>query len=69
MVALPDIVIRSRQWTMLSPFAVKLLLDMLAQYAGNNNGDLTTAWTVMRARGWKSNDLLYKAIHELEAGG
>jgi hypothetical protein len=67
-VPLPYIVVRSAQWARLSPFAVKLLLELLGQYCGNNNGDLTTAWTVLRLRGWKSKQSLYKAIDELESG-
>jgi hypothetical protein len=67
-VTLSHIVVCSAQWARLSPFAVKLLLELLGQYRGNNNGDLTTAWTVLRPRGWKSKQSLYKAIDELEAG-
>jgi hypothetical protein len=68
-VPLPHSVLHSPALTALSPFAAKLLLDLLAQYNGNNNGDLTTAWRVMRARGWASNDSLYKARRELESRG
>jgi len=67
--ALPYIALRSAQWGMLSPLATKLLMDLLAQYNTNNNGDLSAAWTIMRGRGWKSKDSLYKALHELEARG
>ena len=30
-VALPHIALRSEQWAMLSPFATKLMMDLLAQ--------------------------------------
>lgn len=60
---------QSPQYAKLSPRGVKLLVDLLAQYRGTNNGDLTTAWTVMQAAGWRSKDLLQKAAHELEARG
>jgi hypothetical protein len=66
-VPLPHIVVRSAQWAALSPFAVKLLVELLGQYSGNNNGNLTTAWTVLRPRGWKSKATLSKAIDELES--
>jgi hypothetical protein len=68
-VALPHIALRSEQWAALPPFAVKLLVDLLAQYDGNNNGDLTAAWTVMRTRRWRSQDSLHKALRELESRG
>ena len=48
--------------------AVKLLIDLVAQYRGNNNGDLTIAWKVMNKRGWRSRDTLEKARKELLAG-
>jgi hypothetical protein len=60
---------QSPQYAKLSPRAVKLLVDLLAQYRGTNNGDLTTAWSVMRERGWRSKHLLYMAIEELDERG
>src|SRR5215471_21690630 len=64
-VALSYIVIRSPQFASLSPRAVKLLVDLLAQYNGGNNGDLCSTWTLMRERGWRSRDTLGKAQREL----
>ncbi len=66
-VPLPFVVIRSYSFTLLSAHAVKLLNDLLAQYRGNNNGDLSAAWTLMQPRGWKSKDTLNKALKELLA--
>lgn len=68
-VALPYIVIRSDVFRLLSAHAVKLLIDLLAQYRGNNNGDLCAAWRVMQPCGWRSRDTLCKAIVELRKGG
>lgn len=65
-VALPFMVLRSPAFAALSAHAVKLLLDLLAQYNGNNNGDLCAAWKLMQVRGWKSRDTLNKARRELE---
>jgi len=45
--------------------ATKLLIDIAAQYRGCNNGDLCAPLSVMRKRGWKSNDQLFKARKEL----
>ena len=67
-VPLPFVVIRSQSFTRLSAHAVKLLNDLLAQYKGDNNGDLCAAWTLMQPRGWKSKDTLNKALKELLAG-
>lgn len=68
-VALPYAVVRSCSFSLLNPYAVKLLFDLLAQYNGGNNGDLTAAWTLMKPRGWRSKETLSRAIKELiEAG-
>ena len=62
-------VFQGEQYAKLSPRAVKLLVDLMAQYRGVNNGDLTTAWSVMSKAGWRSKDALYKAQAELEERG
>ena len=49
----------------LSPRATKLVVDIAAQYRGNNNGDLSATLSLMRDRGWKSSDQLDKAKKEL----
>lgn len=65
-VALPLAVLRSPELAALSPHAIKLLVDILAQYNPTlNNGDLSAAWTLMKARGWKSKQTLQKARDEL----
>jgi hypothetical protein len=53
----------------MSPFAVKLLVDLAAQYKGSNNGDLCAAWSVMHPRGWRSKETLFKSLRELEHYG
>jgi len=63
---LPIIVIQSPQFAALSAHAVKLLIDLLAQYNGHNNGDFCAAWTVMEKSGWRSRDTLGKALGELQ---
>lgn len=64
-VPLPFAVIRSQSFAGLSAHAVKLLCDLLAQYKGDNNGDLCMAWKLMHERGWRSRDTLEKARREL----
>jgi hypothetical protein len=66
-VAFPSVVLRSQEFAALSPAAVKLLCDLLAQYNGSNNGDLGAAWKLMKPRGWRSKDTLARAIAALRA--
>jgi hypothetical protein len=68
-IALPYIVIRSKQFATLSAWGNKLLLDLLAQKGQSNNGDLCATWSVMESRGWRSRDTLAKALRELLACG
>lgn len=69
-VALPQVVLQSEEWAQLSAFAVKLMVDMLAQYRGDNNGDLVCYWSKMqRERRWRSKDTLFKALAELRNAG
>lgn len=68
-VALPHAVIGGAEWARLSPAGVKLLLDLYGQYRGQNNGDLTLAWSIMKPRGWKSKQTLHRAKDELLAAG
>lgn len=65
---LPCAVIQSNNFAKLSAHAVKLLMDLLAQWRGVNNGDLCSAWTVMSKRGWKSRATLDRARKELLLG-
>ena len=68
-VALPISVLNSPLFIALSPHAVKLLIDMAAQYRGDNNGDLSLAWKLMKPRGWRSEATLHKAKRELLDAG
>ncbi|MHB1799619.1 MAG: hypothetical protein ACYCUI_15195 [Vulcanimicrobiaceae bacterium] len=63
--ALPNAVLESPNYRMLSAHAVKLLCDLGAQYRGANNGDLSATWSIMHARGWRSRDTLGRAMAEL----
>ena len=49
----------------LSGSAVKLLMDLACQYNGYNNGDLTTAFSVLSKRGWTSKQTVARAVKEL----
>ena len=63
--ALPAAVTNSPAFVRLSPYAVKLLIDIGSQYKGHNNGDLCAAWKIMKPRGWRSEATLHKAKQEL----
>lgn len=64
-VALGSHFLRSRTCATLGSLASKLLLDLLSQYNGTNNGDLCATWTLMKDRGWRSKSSLEKALREL----
>jgi len=69
-VPLPVSVLNHANFTRLSPKAVKLLLDLCSQLrfkqgGAVNNGDLCAAFSVMQARGWKSEETLANAVSEL----
>ena len=52
-----------------SPHGCKLLLDICSQWRLGHNGDLSTTWSIMQARGWKSKETLNKSLKELCASG
>lgn len=68
-VALPLSVLNGKAYLGVNSYARMLLLDLVVQYRGDNNGDLSMAFKQMKLRGWKSEDTLNKAKRDLlEAG-
>lgn len=65
-VPMPHAVLRSPEFAALSPRAIKLLCDLLAQYKGDNNGDLCAAMKQMKGRGWQGAATLARAVAELK---
>lgn len=63
--AIPSCVLNHPDFIGLSGKAIKLLIDIGGQFNGRNNGDLSCARNVMRARGWTSNSVLEGALREL----
>ena len=63
--AIPHEVLNSHAYLSLGAYAVKLLIDMLVQFRGSNNGDLCASFSVMQKRGWKSKETLHNAKKEL----
>jgi|AACY02.14.fsa_nt_gi hypothetical protein len=64
-VGFPKSVLESNSLRDLSPHACKLLFEIARQYKGNNNGNLTAAWTILKSRGWRSKTTLYRCKKEL----
>ena len=64
----PVAVLDSLPYAALSWPARALLVELAAQYSGANNGDLTAAHTIHKARGWPRRTL-QRATEELEAAG
>lgn len=64
-IILPHSVLRSREFGRLSPKAVKLLIELAGLYNGQNNGDLSCAFSQLKERGWRSAGTLALAIREL----
>jgi hypothetical protein len=62
-------VFESPAFTALSPHACKLLLELAGQYKGDNNGNLTVAWSVVSKRGWRSRSTLWRCKAELIKAG
>ncbi|MGB1091488.1 MAG: hypothetical protein ACPGYX_05150 [Oceanobacter sp.] len=63
--SIPHDVADSEEFISLSGSGLKLLLALVRQYRGKNNGDLSLAFTLMKDRGFKSKDTLQKAKQEL----
>jgi hypothetical protein len=68
-IPMPMVTLRSERFSALSPKAVKLLLDIAAQWNGLNNGDLSATLSVLKNRGWGSATTLARALDELLVAG
>jgi hypothetical protein len=64
-VGLPHVVIKNKDYIELSYKSKALLIDLMLQYNGRNNGDLTTALAILRDRGWKRQATIGEAVKEL----
>lgn len=64
-VAVPIAILRSPEYMALGDAAKGLLLDLMEQYTGGNNGRLTPSWTVMQRRGWAGKTKLHRAKNDL----
>ena len=62
---IPHIVLEHPDFLRLPNRARALLLDIVYQFNGRNNGDLTVAFGFMSKRGWRSKETLSKAVGDL----
>lgn len=68
-VALPTLVLDSAAYLGLSHPAKALLIELARQLGRDNNGRLLATTKVLGPRGWRSNDVITRAIRELLAAG
>lgn len=61
----PRVVMDCRDYTGLSYKSRALLFDLAYQYRGNNNGNLTCAFSILKYRGWKREATISAAVDEL----
>ena len=67
--SLPHILLNSAAYSKLSAHAVKLLVDISAEFKGINNGDLSATFNSLKKKNWHSKGTLNKAIKELKEFG
>lgn len=60
---------QSENFRALNPWSRCVLLELMMQYRGNNNGDLSATRTMAKEWGIASDNTLRKALTELEQGG
>ena len=68
-VGLHKVVLNSCAYSQLSAHDVKLLIDLLSQYNGSNNGDFCATFSLMKPRGWRSKGTLSTALKNLLSAG
>jgi hypothetical protein len=64
-VALPHHCLNHENYIRMNDKAKTLIVNVVLQYNGGNNGDLCIAFSMMKKQGWKSKQTLYLAINEL----
>lgn len=64
-IQIPDAVLRSPEFQQLNGGALRVLIGMLAQYNGHNNGDLSAAAKILRLYGMRSDDTIAKGLKAL----
>ncbi len=67
-IGIPYHIASSEQFAKLKAPSVKLIIDLLTQYNGNNNGMLSPCYTLMKKRNWARSSL-YRAYADLVHSG
>lgn len=68
-VGIPHYVFNSVEFGQLDGWSLKLLVELAGDYNGGNNGNLSCAWSDLKARGWRSTGTLWKALKRLLSAG
>lgn len=63
---IPITLLRHPNFTRLSPYANKLVMDLARQFSGFNNGYLCASWALMKDCGWRSSHTVQLAMLECE---
>lgn len=64
-VAIYRSVLDSPSFYQMSAYAKALLYDLMGQYKGDNNGNLTVAFSALKDKGWRSKTTLWRSEKEL----
>ncbi len=67
--AIPHSVINSEEFMALSHTACRLLITLMAQFNGSNNGKLVCCSGYLKQYGWNSNDTITRAKRQLLDSG
>ena len=68
-VKLPHPILKSNAYKSLGAWDRTLLIELILQYNGKNNGDLSAPYSFMKTRGFNSSGTLSNASKELEKKG
>ncbi|PKG49284.1 MULTISPECIES: MarR family transcriptional regulator [Halomonadaceae] len=64
--ALPSLLMEHREFRELTPSALKVLMVLISQYKGSNNGDLAATHSMMKDWGGMAEGTLGKSLRELQ---
>jgi len=68
-ISIPHHVLKSERGQNLTGPELRLLVHLMLQYNGRNNGNLSPTFSLMKELGWTSTGTLYKALQGLEHKG
>jgi len=63
---IPYTLLRHENFTRLSAYGNKLVMDLARQYTGYNNGYLCASWSLLQEHGWNSSHTVQNAVLECE---